>query len=411
MSPIPVAPVESGAPLQPPKEFPIRWPSRCGKDYNTRTSQFDYGSPSDFQVLEGIAQSDGPYKRVSGWVHVVAAPEDQPAGTIRAKFSYAVSSSVDINSIKYSSSATGLSIGDPSIEGLLDSIQQGSACLGMSVVVYVAPGAVLENFNVRSVHLGMQVHTGVSFSVNNSTSISLTSGTLDASSFNSRETRLETISGSISGKYSLFDLLYINTISGSVNINIEPKEKLEGGKDAAMFQAKSLSGSIRADYERKEIPERDYVVAMETKVGSLDGTFIHGSKTSLYTVAGSITADFLPFKSGDFASELITNSHSGETMVTIRSPYKASGTGVNKLMTRHKSVSGAIDLTYPQEWEGHLEGTSLTGALHLQGKDLELIDEIAEPMKNHVEAKKGKGTSEMNFETVSGACEVKVGKL
>jgi DUF4097 and DUF4098 domain-containing protein YvlB len=360
-------------------------------------------------IEEYVHQMTGPYKRVAGWIHVVQAPTEQAAGTIRAKFSYAVTPSIDINSVKYEASSWSLAIGDPSVSGRLDDIHRSSECLGMSVVMYVAQGAKLENLNIRAAHMGMQVHEGVDFAVTNTTSISLTTGTLDASSFNSRETRLETVSGSISGKYALYDLLYVNTVSGSVTINVEPKDGLSDGT-AAVFQAQSLSGSIRADFERTRIPERDYQISIGTKVGSIDGTFIHGSRTSLQSVAGSIAADILPFKAGDHPSTIETDSRSGETNVEIKSPYRASGS-LSKLTSTHKTISGAIGLTYPQEWEGHLDGSALSGALHLQGRDLQLIDEVTEPGKNHVEARKGKGSSELTFATISGGCEVRVGKL
>ncbi|PSN68259.1 hypothetical protein BS50DRAFT_492532 [Corynespora cassiicola Philippines] len=414
--PVPAQPVESlpakpGVPSAPKQTFPIRWPSRCGKNYNTNSEEYSFGTPQELNIQESIHQLDGPYKRVSGWIHVAQAPDDQPAGTIQAKFAYAVSSSVDVNSIKYSLNPTGLVVGDPSFPDGFDGIRKGRACLGVSIVLYVAKGAKLENLKIQSTHLGMQVHEGVNFSVTNQTSISLTTGTLDSVSFNSRETRLETISGSISGKYSLFDLLSIRTKSGSVNVNIEPKEAAEDGTEAAIFIANSQSGSIRADFERKRIPDRDYQVTIDTNVGSVDGTFIHGSKTTITSVAGFVTADILPFKSGDYESTLETETSSGQTNLRLRSPYKAAGSVMNKFTSRHKSVSGAIDLTYPQEWEGHLEGTSMNGSLHLQGKDLELIRQDEKPGKNMVEAKKGTGSSSMAFKTVSGGCEVKVGKL
>jgi hypothetical protein len=51
------------------------------------------------------------------------------------------------------------------------------------------------------------------------------------------------------------------------------------------------------------------------------------------------------------------------------------------------------------------------GALHLQGRDLELIKQEEKPGSNKVEAKKGSGKSKMRFESVSGGCEVRVGNL
>lgn len=411
--PVPAQPAESDAP-KPPKSkdnFPIRWPSRCGKDYNVKSEELNWGTPSALKIVEAVHQLDGPYKRVSGWIHVAQAPSDQPAGTIQAKLSYAVSSSVDVDSIKYSYSPNGLTIGDPTFPDGFDGVRKGSACLGISVVIYMAAGAKLENFDIKATHLGMQLHNGVEFSVSDKTSISLTTGTLDAASLNSRETHLETISGSISGRYSLYDLISITTKSGSVNVNIDPKEAAQGGSEPALFLANSLSGSIRADFKRTEIPERDYQVSINTTVGSIDGTFIHGSKTEMATIAGQINADILPFKSGDYASILTTSTTDGQTMLNMRAPYDNPGVAMGKLVSTHKSVSGILNMTYPQEWEGHLEGRSMDGILHIQGRDLELIRQDETPGLNSIEAEKGDGGSSMMFETVSGGCDVGVGKL
>ncbi|KAF2738787.1 hypothetical protein EJ04DRAFT_549683 [Polyplosphaeria fusca] len=406
--PIPADPAQSNAPQ---KEYPIRWPSKCGKDYNTATEEFDYASPSDFTVEEGLHQLDGPFRRVSGWIHVVQAPESQAPGTIRAKLAYAVSSSVDTSSIKYSYSSSGLTVGEPSIPDGFDGVRSGTACLGVSIVVYMSSGVELENFRVQSTHLGMQIHDGVDLSVTNSTWISLTTGTLDAPPFNSRETRLNTIAGSISGKYALQDILTITTKSGSVNVNVEPKEKAEDGPEAAIFEATSLSGSIRAEFERKHIPARDYQVKVDTKVGSVDGSFIHGSKTELTSVAGFLTADITPFRGGSYASTFYTSTTSGQTNINIKAPYVKTEGSMTKLESKHESKSGAIELAYPQEWEGHLQGKTLNGQLHLQGRDLNLIDEGTEiPGGSHVEATKGTGDSELEFGTLTGEIKVRVGK-
>lgn len=356
-------------------------------------------------------QLDGQYKRVSGWIHVAPALASQAPGTIQAKLSYAVSTSVDVNNVQHSQTATGISIGDPSFPDGFDGIRRGSACLGISVVLYVAAGATLETLNVMSTHMGMQIHSGVDLTVTKLTSISLTTGTLDSAVLNSRETHLKTISGSISGMYSLQNLLSVKTKSGSVNINVEPKEAVQGDSAPAVFMIDALSGSIRADLNRKHIPERDYQTYVNTTVGSVDGTFIHGSRTEFTSIAGFVTADILPFKSGDYQSEIFTHTHSGQTSLTLRTPYKAKNVPLNGLISTHKSTSGGLDITYPEEWVGTVDGTSLSGALHLQGKDLELLNENDEPGKNHVEARKGDGGSNMTFDTVSGGCEIKVGKI
>jgi hypothetical protein len=391
--------------------FPIRWPARCGKKYNVKTEEYDFGSPSEVNIQEALHQLDGPYKRILGWIHITEAPADQAAGTVQARMSYAVSPSVDVDSIQYTSTPNSLILGDPSVPKGLKGVPAGTACLGVSIVLYMAPGTTVETLNIEATHLGMQIHSGVDFSVTNTTSISLTTGTLDAVSLNSRETRLKTTSGSISGKYALADLLLINTTSGSVNIDVEPRAATDANPSPAVFKASTHSGSMRIDFERKHIPEREYEVYLNTTVGSVGGSFIHGSKTEINSIAGSVSADIIPSKSGTYASTLDTRTHSGQMNITLRAPYRAKGTPMLGLASTHQSVSGGMGLRYPKEWQGNINGTSLSGELHLQGKELELLSKNDEPGKNHVEAKKGNGGSSMLFDTVSGQCDVTIGKL
>ncbi|KAJ4337793.1 hypothetical protein N0V95_008225 [Ascochyta clinopodiicola] len=390
--------------------FPIRWPARCGKKYNVKTEEHNLGSTNAVKIKEAMHQLDGPYKRIQGWIHITKAPASQAAGTVQARMSYAVSPSVNVDSIKYALAPDGLTIGDPSRVPGLKGVPAGSACLGMSIVLYMAPGAALETLEIEATHLGMQIHSGVEFSVTNTTTIALTSGTLDAASLDSREIRLRTTSGSVSGKYALSNLLIVDTKTGSVNINVKPKAEAAGESEPAVFRASSHSGSMRIDFERKHIPERDYQIHLNTTVGSVDGTFIHGSKTEIHSVAGSVTADILPFMSGAYSSTLETSTHSGQMNVTLRTPYKAKGVPMKGLTSIHKSISGGMGLKYPKEWQGKIDGTSLSGELHLQGRELQLVSENDTPGKNHVEARKGDGGSEILFDTVSGRCDVRVGK-
>lgn len=397
-------------PTQSKQVFPIRWPASCGKDYNVKIEEYDFGTTKELNIQEAVHQLDGSYKRVDGWIHIVRAPTSQAPGTIQARMSYAVSPEVDVSKIKYSSTANGLTVGDPSFPDGFDGVRKGSVCLGMSIVVYMAAGVEIESLKISTNHMGMQIHNGADFSVTQSAHISVTKGTLDAAAFNSRELYLQSISGSISGKYSLLDILSVKTKSGSVNINVVPKPATEGSSQSAIFMVDALSSSIRTDFTRKHIPDRDYQTYINTTVGSVDGTFIHGSRTEFNSIAGLVTADLLPFKSGDSPSVLNTHTHSGQTVLTMRSPYKARNVPMTGLTSMHKTTSGAMNITYPPEWVGHIDGTSMSGALHLQGKDLELLGENNEPGKNHVEAKKGSGGGKMKFDTVSGNCEIEVGK-
>ncbi|KAH7082427.1 hypothetical protein FB567DRAFT_531254 [Paraphoma chrysanthemicola] len=398
------------SPTQSREVFPIRWQESCGKQYNVKVEEYDFGATKELNIQEALHQSDGAYKRVSGWIHVVRAPVTQAPGTIQARLSYAVSSGVNMNSIKHTSSATGLTIGDPSYADGFDGIGKKMHCLGMSLVIYMSAGVAIDTLKVDVTHLGMQIHQGVDFSVTNSTHISLTKSSLDAARFNSRETYLKTISGSISGMYALHDLVSVEAKSGSINIDIEPQPAVAGSSQSAIFMVNAVSSSVRTDFKRKHIPNRDYQVYINTTVGSVDGRFIHGSKTEINSIAGFVNADLLPYKSGDYVSEISTQTDSGQTSVKVRAPYHAKGKPMTGLYGIHRTVSGELDLTYPQEWMGKVNGTSLSGALHLQGADVELLEEIAEPQKNHVEAKKGDAGGRIYFDSSSGACEIKIGK-
>ncbi|KAL5113634.1 hypothetical protein ACEQ8H_008499 [Pleosporales sp. CAS-2024a] len=401
--------VQPPSPTQSRQVFPIRWPAFCGKQYNVKVDEYDFGTMNELGINEAVHQIDGSYKKVYGWIHVVRAPANQAPGTIQARLSYAASLSVDMSSIPFSKSATGILIGDSTYPDGFDGMHKGSACLGMSLVIYMAAGVEIDTLTISSTHLGMQIHPGVDFSVKKSTRISLTKGTLDSTAFTSRETYLETISGSISGLYSLSDLVSVTTKSGSVNIQVEPKAATANSSPSAMFMVDAHSSSIRTDFKRRHIPERDYQVYINTTVGSVDGTFIHGSRTEIHSITGFVHADLLPFKSGDYASTIHTRTDSGQTTVTLQTPYQAKNMPLTGLLSTHKTTSGELDLNYPQEWVGHINGTSLSGALHLQGKDVQLLGESDRPQHNHVEAQKGSGGGKLQFDTVIGECKIKIG--
>lgn len=401
--------VQPPSPTQSREVFPIRWPTSCGKQYNVKVDEYDFGASKELNIQEAVHQADKSYKKVYGWIHVVRAPVTQAPGTIQARVSYAASPSVNMDFIKREATASGIIIGDPTYLDGYDGVHKQSSCLGISLVVYISAGVEIETLKVASNHLGMQIHNGVDFSVTKSTHLSLTKGTLDAAAFNSRDTHLQTISGSISGLYSLSDRVAVVSKSGSVNIEIEPKPATDGTSSSAIFTVDTHSSSVRTDFRRKRIPDRDYQVYINTTVGSVDGTFIHGSRTEINSVAGAVTADLLPYKSGDYASTIRTKTDSGQTSVTLRSPYKAKNVPMTGLTSVHSTTSGELDVTYPQEWVGHVDGTSLNGALHMAGKDLELLNENDQPGQNHVEAKKGDKGSSLEFDTVDGECKIKIG--
>ena len=160
---------------------------------------------------------------------------------------------------------------------------------------------------IESTHLGVEIHDGVGFSVRNQANINLVSGGLHAHTPTSRKTRTDPGPETTSGTYALRDLLSIKT-----TIN---------------------AGS-----------------------GSVSGTPTHGSSTDLKSTSRSITADITPYEADTSSSTLRTFTRSGMMAMNLRSPYRNPGTVISSLTSSHKSNSGSIKLTYPQAWEGRIEG-------------------------------------------------------
>ena len=72
----------------------------------------------------------------------------------------------------------------------------------------------------------------------------------------------------------------------------------------------------------------------------------------------------------------------------------------------HKSNSGSIDLKYPWHWSGMMDGRSVSGSMSVQGKGVEIIRDDRLPGKRILKAKKGIGNSTMVFKTTSSSVDV-----
>ena len=69
-------------------------------------------------------------------------------------------------------------------------------------------------------------------------------------------------------------------------------------------------------------------------------------------------------------------NHNGVTYSITNSTLIPLTTGtLDAIALDSKSTSGSLEVTYPREWTGTVDVTSLSGALHLHGKDLQLPTE------------------------------------
>ena len=304
------------------------------------------------------------------------------------------------------------------------------ACMELDISIWFRPGAQLEHLEIATEHLDVKIEPGLfppshdtflsgqdqAYYISNTTDFIAVSGGLSAAYWESgRETRIDLISGSVSGRFALRDLLSVKTRSGAININVEPKLENPTDPQPASFVADTLSGSIKAIFPVsaaiEEIPPRLYHTKIESKSGSVKGNYIHGLNTDILTVSGSIDVNVLPYSANSTGSWLRTESTGGRIGVTVLPSYQDSQSVIGHLRSVHKTKSGSVHIKYPQQWEGKIEAVTMTGSVGLHGRDVEVLKRWSGPVGAHVVAKKGNATSAMDLGTTSGSVNAIIGDL
>ncbi|KAK4888232.1 hypothetical protein LTR27_012842 [Elasticomyces elasticus] len=223
-----------------------------------------------------------------------------------------------------------------------------------------------------------------------------------------RRRYIDTGSHSLTGQYSLYDLLSIHSSSGSININVRPEPPDKQHPVPARLIVEGRSGSMNINMAGYEIPERDYVVSIDSQSGSVRGSLVHGRQTSVMSRSGRIDLDLSISGANNTASSLNTRSESGGTDITVHNQHifdtRAAGSGpsIKQMSSTHSSGSGGLVLRYPREWEGTIQGQTGSGGLRLHGADVDVVSRGP----HSVYAKKGKGDSTLSFRTGSGSVDV-----
>ncbi|KAK0312844.1 hypothetical protein LTR01_002506 [Friedmanniomyces endolithicus] len=298
-------------------------------------------------------------------------------------------------------------------------------CIDVIIGLYIKAHVSLNSLNITTKNLDIQ--TGQSSSEDSNESAVPTTWAIDHAAFqshrgsinvapwSSRETRIVTDSGHISGRYELKDLLYLRTHSGQIEIDIAPQPADKAHPAPAVFDAQSHSGGIRVGVTSSlDIVERDYQTSVQTYSSSIQGTYIFSSSASFDTKSGSIEIDLLPYLDDDalrhapsVSSSLRTESGSGHTELSLLPPVKHTSAVIKHLQSSHYSASGALDLVYPQAWEGAIEGATRSGGIKLEGKDVKVYyDGETGAGGRRVVARKGRADSKLGFQSQSGSVKL-----
>ena len=321
-----------------------------------------------------------------------------------------------------------------------------SPCVQVRITLYVPSGADLDALEASVVQLDVSVLKGIDLGVLSRVNLSTVSGDVQVPSANdiesevapyalkSRQITVSTVSGNISGWFPLYDLLKINSVSGDVQVQVAPKPADEKSAKSATLDVETISGEIkieeplrdatRTGKKSKKLPERDYVVKVDTKSGRINANVAMTRRATFETISGDILLDLQPFitDSKHFENALTTQTKSGNTKLTLHEPIVISDNGddkealevrskgslLNNLRSRHASISGDVLLDYPQAWEGQFKASSLSGDISIAGKDVK-ITKSSGPIIRNVEGYKGNGDSHIKMDTMSGDLKLTIG--
>lgn len=240
--------------------------------------------------------------------------------------------------------------------------REAPPCMDVWVGIYVSPG--LENLHVKSDNLdvdvgyprSMKTHRMWTLRVANATTVSAVRD-VSVSSLDSRMTSIETINGSVSGFFILYDSLSVTSQHGYIYAEIV--QAFATHKNSSRRQADLAAQG----YSRLRDPDTPSVLRTMTGIGQQ-----------------SIV--------------LLQQLRDWSNLPRGYDPY-----GLNSY---HYSSSGSITLEYSPWWVGNIDGTAVNGSIELDCDGIEVLfsDDY------HIEARRRldyrSGVSNLTFYTQQG---------
>ncbi|KAI0914634.1 hypothetical protein F4823DRAFT_292134 [Ustulina deusta] len=347
-------------------------------------------------------------------------------------------------------------------------------CVEIKGTVWVPEGAEIGILSLRAIHLDIPLFDDLSLHVADYTELSSVVGDIkagaseptadplasnpdytfvpakDSWAFDSRIIEVHTTSGDIDGNWPLYDMLGLHTTSGSIKVSITPEEELEHHPKSAVLSLSTISGLISVTepvHELNRIPQRDYLVDVNTASGSVHGALAFSAGITVHSTASNLVLDLLPVINIDKITpenpaQLETITTSGGIAIRVLEPkfYDDNGKTLeagtataasvesnvktnNDILTdtasraldclaaKHTSTSGSISLHYPQSWEGILSAGTTSGRLVVKGKDLKIIKSSGGWPGSKLEARKGAAgkKSTIEFHALLGSLDALIG--
>lgn len=293
-----------------------------------------------------------------------------------------------------------------------------NAYVHAQVTIWVRPGTILPKLKIRTQSLSIILAKGLQFRVEGQVELVTTHGFIESrssepsTSIDARDITIQTASGSVKGAYSLYDLLSINTLSGSIDINLDLQEISTSNPKPAKLLITTLSGQVHVNTPllatpHTAVPLRDYQSSITSQSSKIDIVIPHGSTSTLRSLSGRLSAALHPCGDPAIKSSLSSDVASGATRITIHRSRTHPTSALRKLYASHQQKSGSLRLHYPSQWEGDLTGETLSGAISIDWPGLNIIRND----RRRIAARKGDGKGEGNleFSTLSGNVDLSGG--
>lgn len=192
-------------------------------------------------------------------------------------------------------------------------------------------------------------------------------------------TRHET-SHSISGTYTLYDLIDFSTTSGSISISVQlsdsdilnPRSSL-----SPILKLSTKSGTINLTFKTprfRNVP-LNHTIILTTVSGSCNARLVHGLSTTVSTSSGSQNLNIYPSVL-DTESYLTTTSKSGSQSINVYDPEGAAGAKLDNFRADITTMgSASLSLRYPRTWEGTVHANSGgSGSVGISGRHVEVVE-------------------------------------
>jgi DUF4097 and DUF4098 domain-containing protein YvlB len=291
-------------------------------------------------------------------------------------------------------------------ETYLDTFTGTNPCISVIATISIASTSNISFFEIDTVLLPIQLTESLRLNSNNIYLHSISGPiTSRSKSLDGRKVEVETTSSNISGSYPLADLLSIKTVSGTVDVDITPKEAGTDTQLPGNLLIRTGSGDIKTATLVSSLPNRNFTSQIKTVSGSISGDYLLGTNTNLNGASGSVKANL--YTVGDSGNRsLIVNSISGDVSSTIFDDEFALGTVRSSFETK----SGKISAQFPRSWEGHIQGKSTTGSIDVTGDGVKIIKDtsVIGGFSRTVIAERGEGDSNISAGSISGSIQLRL---